>query len=219
MKANNKKRLILLSWIFIIVVFWIIIVLTDVTFAEVFDLLNQRPLVAIGVLVFGYAIRPFLLLPTTIMNVFSGHLLGLWSGFLFASGAVIISSSIGYFIGRYFSNQNAVEQIAGKYSIVSLLSQQSFLAILISRLMYLPSDLINIPAGFLKIRLQNLILGTFLGSSLIIFFAVSFGASIEGTLKDTSFSIDPRLMVISLICVGLSLFLSWLLRKRFVGKG
>jgi len=219
MNTYQNKRLLLLAWIMTIIVFWIIFVVTDIKLVEVFDLLSERPFVAIGVLLLGYVVRPFLLLPTTIMNVFSGHLLGLWPGFLLASIAVVLSSTIGYFIGRYFSNQNAIDQITRKHSIVSSLNQQSFLVILISRLMYLPSDLINMPAGYLRIRIQNLIFGTLLGSSLIIFFAASFGASIEGSLKDASFSIDIRLLSISLLCVSISLLVSWLLRKRFVDKG
>ncbi len=219
MNLRENKRRIFIAWLIAIAVFWLIIVMADVGFVDMFDTLKQRPLIAIVVLLIAYTIRPFLLLPTTIMNVFSGHLLGLWLGFFLASIAVLMSSSIGYMIGRYFSNKNSVEDMTAKHPIVASLSQQSFLVVLISRLMYLPSDLINIPAGFLRIRIQHLILGTLLGSSLIIFFAASFGASIEGSLKDAAFSIDARLLSISLICVLLSLVLSWLLRRRFVDKG
>ena len=106
-----------------------------------------------------YLIRPLLLLPISILTVFTGFLYGPILGGLYALVATLISSSLAYVMGRFFNRGEPSLQ----NSWVTALRKRSFETVLTSRLIFLPGDLVNYTCGFLNISYIAFILATALG--------------------------------------------------------
>jgi uncharacterized membrane protein YdjX (TVP38/TMEM64 family) len=86
--------------------------------------------------------------------------------------------------------------------------RNSFETVLIMRFIFLPYDLVNYLAGFLRIDWKAYLLATALGSIPGTVSFVLFGASFDGDFSGGLPSVDPRALAASvtifLISIGLS---------------
>ena len=94
--------------------------------------------------------------------------------------------------------------------------KNSFETIFFMRLVFLPYDLVNYAAGFLKIRYLPFILATILGSLPGTVSFVLFGAS-SGLDKGTP-NFDWRIFAVSVLIFVASLLISRLLKRRQVAN-
>ena len=157
-----------------------------------------------------YLIRPLLLLPISILTVFSGFLYGTFLGGLYALLATLISSSLAYGIGRFFN-----EDIPDSQSPwVTALRKRSFETVLISRLTFLPGDLVNYTCGFLNISYIAFILATALGGFPGLLVGILAGASIQGQFNFQNLSIKPWYLLSSMGLLVMSLWLSRYIRSK-----
>lgn len=164
-----------------------------------------------------YAVRPLIFFPATILTVLGGFLFGP-IGILYTIIGSNSSAMVAYGVGRYFGqgvlegNDDAgrVQQYARR------MRENSFETVLIMRLVFLPYDLVNYAAGFLKINWKAFLLATAIGSVPGTISFVLLGTSF-GTLEDLlngQIKLNPAALLLSVGLIGVSLALSRYLKKR-----
>lgn len=168
------------------------------------------PLVLLGM----YAARPFLLVPITVANLASGFLLGPAWGIALGMVGTLVSASVGYLIGRTMGRSGLPDDLTERWPFVSLLRRRSFVSVVAGGLMYLHADLVNVPAGLLRIRFPLFLLGIAIGNLLTMSTAVLTGASVEGDLRGASVSLDPWYLAAAALLFLLSFGVAYLLRSR-----
>ncbi|MEK6221515.1 MAG: TVP38/TMEM64 family protein, partial [Chloroflexota bacterium] len=113
-----------------------------------------------------YAIRPLILFPATIMTLAGGFLFGPISGVIYTILGSNISATVAYVIGQYFGQgllmEDSTDNIMKRYA--QRMRKNSFETVIIMRFIFLPYDLVNYLAGFLRINWLSFILATILGS-------------------------------------------------------
>lgn len=156
-----------------------------------------------------YVVRPLLFLPITLLTVFAGFLYGAVWGTVYATLATLLSCAVGYVVG-YFLRGDKLQLQKGW---LERLRERSFETILVSRLTFLPGDVVNYAAGFLKISFVSFLLATAIGGMPGLLVGVLAGASLE-TFSATGFRLNPWYIVASLVMLLASVLLWWWLRKR-----
>ena len=159
-----------------------------------------------------FIIRPILLLPVSILSAFSGYLFGPVLGIIYALIASSVSASIAFAIAFYaqknkFDNPKNPKLIKG-------LKNNSFESVLISRLTFIPGDLVNYSAGFLKIDYWQFLLATAIGGLPGLAMTVLAGASIDGEFNFSGITINIYYLISSMALLVFSLLIARYLRKR-----
>lgn len=164
-----------------------------------------------------YTLRPLIFFPASILTLAMGALCGPLWGIIFAILGSNLSASLAYVIGRMLGQdvgqsdkQNALQRYLQR------MRQNSFETIFIMRLIFLPYDLVNYAAGFLKIKYVPFILATILGSLPGTISFVLFGAS--SGLESGTPNFDWRILALSVGIFVASLLVSRLVKRREAGK-
>ena len=187
------------------------------SFKQVLDFMADSPF---GPLVFValYTLRPLILFSAVILTLGAGFLFGpLWGVVLTIIGANL-GASLAYLIGRYFG-QGVLETSGDETSgfvqrYAERLRNNSFETVLTMRFIFLPYDLVNYLSGFLKVRYTSFILATVLGSLPGTIAFVLFGASTDGDFSGGLPSLDPAVLIASVVIFVGSLGLSRLFKNR-----
>ncbi|MDZ7706097.1 MAG: VTT domain-containing protein [Trueperaceae bacterium] len=205
-------------WLVLIVLFWRYAQQAEggvrgLLAAWVETLATERwgPLLLLGI----YALRPLLLLPSTILTVACGFLFGAWWGIVYATVATVGSSTIAYLIGRLFGRGAVAER--SPYRLITAIRERTFETVLISRLIFLPGDLVNYVGGFLRIPFGAFALATAVGGMPSLAMAVLTGASVQGSLRDAQVTLNPWYLLAAGVLLVFSLGVSRVLRSRFEG--
>lgn len=165
------------------------------------------PLIFIGV----YTLRPLILFSASLLTLAGGALFGPVWGIIYTIIGSNLGASLAYILGR-FLGKDTVSTNQSLQSYVDRMRQNSFETVFFMRLIFLPYDLVNYAAGFLKIRYVPFILATMLGSLPGTVSFVLFGAS-SGLDKGTP-SFDWRIFAVSIVIFVLSLLASRWLKRR-----
>lgn len=162
-----------------------------------------------------YAIRPLILFPASLLTILGGSVFGLWPGVLYVLFAGTISATLPYGLGRWFSSETQAtdEQQTILQRFNRLLQQNPFQAVLMMRLLYLPYDAVSILAGNLRIPFSRFLIATALGNLAGTVSFLGIGASIEGNLASGDISLNPQVLVFSVIVLLLSIAISRLLNR------
>ena len=167
----------------------------------------------VGALTLGiiYLIRPLLLLPATILTAFCGYAFGPWLGLLIAHVGGLVSALVGYTGARLWLGlpDSASSQLRER------LRTRGFETVLISRLAFVPGDLVNAAAGGLAMPLAPFVLATAIGGlpgSLVSVFA---GASMaDGAFSVGGIQIRPAFVIASGSLALVSFAVAFFLRRR-----
>ena len=165
-----------------------------------------------ALLLSAFILRPIFLFPITALTAFSGYLFGPWLGFLYAMLATLLSCAVAYVLGGVFGRGAAAQLSEG--SFINNLRERSFETVLLSRLLFLPGDLINYAAGFFKIPFLSFMAASALGGASGLLISVLAGASIEGQFDMRNVQINYSYIVGSSLVLILSLGLATFLRRR-----
>ena len=218
LKTYWQRWLVLALWLVLIILFWIY----AQNRGEGVLTLIQGWLGAIAenpwgpvVLLSIFMLRPLLLLPITILNAFAGFLFGPVLGLAYAVIATLLSSAVAYGVARFLR----VQPKEGGSGFIDNLRSRSFETVLIGRLIFLPGDLINYAAGFLRISFVAFMLATAIGGLPGLMVSVLAGASIEGQFSFQGLSIKPWYLVASVGMLIFSFGMSYILRRRSKGLG
>jgi uncharacterized membrane protein YdjX (TVP38/TMEM64 family) len=210
--VKSRRWLVLALWVAVFIIFWWYVRSSNQSATGVLsgwlESLSKSPYSFLLLLAI-YLIRPLLLLPITLLTVFSGFLYGAFWGTVYAMLATLVSCAVAYVFGRFLSD----DKVQLQREWLNRLRARSFETVLISRLIFLPGDLVNYAAGFLGISFTAFLLATVIGGLPGLLVGVLAGASLE-TFSADGFKLNPWYIVASLLMLGGSLLLSWWLRKR-----
>lgn len=173
------------------------------------------PLIYVGL----YALRPLILFPSTILTLAGGFVFGPVLGVIYTIVASNISSTIAYYVGRYFGEGLFEKALKVSKTFKALegyaarMRANSFETVMVMRFTFLPYDAVSYLAGFLQIKYWPFILATALGSIPGTMAFIGFGASIErfdGVLP----KLNPITLSFSVAIFIVSIALSRLFKKR-----
>lgn len=169
-----------------------------------------------------YTLRPLVFFSALVLTVGAGFLYGPVLGILYTVVGANLGASLAYLIGAFFgrgvlpsggSADNADK--AGRLSrYADRLRDNAFETVLTMRFLFLPYDLVNYLAGFLRVRYAPFILATILGSLPGTVAFVLFGASTDGDFSGGLPSVDARVLIASAAIFVASLGVSRLLKRR-----
>jgi uncharacterized membrane protein YdjX (TVP38/TMEM64 family) len=206
--------------------FWLVLILAFVAYsshnnltplAATRELMNALANVPIGtrgaVFIAIYTLRPLIFFPASLLTLGIGALCGPLWGIIFAVIGSNLSATLAYFVGRLLGqdvveakNENALQRYLQR------MRQNSFETIFVMRLIFLPYDLVNYAAGFLKINYGAFILATILGSLPGTISFVLFGAS--SGLEGGAPKFDWRILALSVVIFVVSVLVSRLVKRR-----
>jgi uncharacterized membrane protein YdjX (TVP38/TMEM64 family) len=157
-------------------------------------------------------VRPLVLFPATLVTVAAGMLFGPVVGVVVAAAAANLSAMVGYGVGRTLGRSRASTDDNALSGWAARLRGNSFEAVLLMRLLFLPYDLVNYGCGLLKIRTKPFLAATAIGSLPGTIAFVLAGASI--TRFDQGIrGLDRRTLVASVLLIVGSIALSRVLRR------
>ena len=209
---KRRHWFVIALWVLLLMGFWIYVQQSGRSVSEILtewlESLARSPY-SVLLLLAVYVVRPLLFLPITLLTVFAGFLYGAVWGTVYATLATLLSCAVGYVVG-YFLRGDKLQLQKGW---LERLRERSFETILVSRLTFLPGDVVNYAAGFLKISFVSFLLATAIGGMPGLLVGVLAGASLE-TFSATGFRLNPWYIVASLVMLLASVLLWWWLRKR-----
>lgn len=128
-----------------------------------------------------YAIRPLAFFSAALLTLAAGAIFGPVLGIVYTIIASNTSATVAYFLGRFLGTGllDAEQSTGIVQQYTARLRRNSFETILIMRFIFLPYDLVNYLAGFLRINYSAFILATILGSIPGTFTFVLAGASVN----------------------------------------
>lgn len=169
-----------------------------------------------GPLIFlaAYALSPLLFFSTAVLSISAGFLFGSFLGIFLAVLGSNLTAGIAYLIGRGLG-WNAFEAhdptLAQRW--LERLRHNSFMAVLMMHLLYLPFELIAYLSGFVRLRYGTFLLATVLGSLPSAFSFVLFGSSLQALTLQARPHLRPWTLAASLFIFACSLLGSWYLRR------
>ncbi len=205
-------------WLILIGSYAFYIISNDLTLREALqqpiDFMRSSPLAPL-IYVGIYTLRPVVLFPATLLTLAGGALFGAVWGIVYTIIGANLGATLAYFIG-YFFGQNALEadsEDTGRLQRwIGKMRSNSFETVLTMRFIFLPYDLVNYLAGFLRINYGAFILATILGSLPGTLSFVLLGASTGLNAEGGGF--NPWVLVASVVIFVASLGLSRLLKRQ-----
>ncbi|MFQ3633221.1 TVP38/TMEM64 family protein [Roseiflexus sp.] len=189
------------------------------TFRALVDLLRTP----VGPLVYVllYTLRPLAFFSAVIVSLAGGAIWGPVWGTLFVVIGSNLSATLAYGFGRVFghgvlSEGGASEGLVGRYA--ARLRANAFTAVLVMRLIYLPYDLVNYLAGFLRIPYRPFLFGSALGALPGTLTFVLAGAALDlDDIVAGRFSVsavNPWMLTLSAVLFVAGIVISRVLRRR-----
>jgi uncharacterized membrane protein YdjX (TVP38/TMEM64 family) len=217
-KRHWQKIVAVFFWLVLIVAFVLYSSRNDLTplgaTRQLMNTLADIPIFIRGsVFIAIYTLRPLIFFPASLLTLGIGALCGPFWGVIFAVIGSNLSATLAYFVGRLLG-QDVVEvkNESALQRYLQRMRQNSFETIFVMRLIFLPYDLVNYAAGFLKISYGAFILATILGSLPGTISFVLFGAS--SGLEGGTPSFDWRILALSVVIFVASLLVSRLVKRR-----
>lgn len=219
LQQQRHKLIVLAVWLTVAGLFWGYVRQNNLTpLVVVQQFVNVVTQTAFGPILYVavYAIRPLLLFPSTLLTIAAGYLFGPVWGLLYAvlgsNTSATVDYAVGYYFGRGILNADSSVNVLQKYT--NRLRQNSFEAVLLMRLIFLPYDTVSVFVGFLRVHWPAFALATFLGSLPGGLSFVLIGASVEGSLLNAEPVLKPWALALSAVMFLVSLGLSRLARRR-----
>jgi len=220
LQQHGTKLLALLFWTVLVGGYYLYANANNLTLADslqlIVDFLTASLLGPVFYIVI-YALRPLIFFPATVLTLLGGFLFGpigiLWT--IIGSNA---SALVAYTVGRYFGTGvlegEEETNVIQKYTL--RMRQNSFETVLIMRLLFLPYDLVNYAAGFLKIKWQPFILATAIGSipGTISFVLLAGSCGTLDELVAGDFQVNPLTLIFSVALILVSIGLSRFIKRR-----
>ncbi|MCL4862871.1 MAG: VTT domain-containing protein [Caldilineaceae bacterium] len=191
---------------------------------SVFALIQRMQASAYGPLLYilVYALRPLAFFSAILLTLAGGFLFGPLWGVVFTVIAANTSAMVAYCVGRFLGEGALVNHTTGGllHNYAGRMRSNSFETVLIMRFIFLPYDLVNYLAGFLRIDWKGFLLATMLGSvpgtiSFVLLGAAASPAEIEALFLGGELpTLDVRVLAISVAMFVVSLLLSRYFKRR-----
>ena len=158
-------------------------------------------------------LRPLVLFPATLVTVAAGMLFGPIVGVAVAAAGANASAMVSFRVGYALTAAERPDAVSAVARWATRLRENTFEAVLLMRLLFLPYDLVNYGCGVLRVRAVPFITATALGSLPGTVAFVLAGASIDD-LTEGFGGVDGATLVASVLLVVGGLVVSRLLRRR-----
>lgn len=155
-----------------------------------------------------YTLRPIFLFSAALLSIAGGVLFGPFWGVIYTLVGSNLGASLAFVMGRFFGAGMDIE--LGGWG--QRLRENSFETVFLMRLMFLPYDLVNYAAGFLRINYGAFLAATVLGSLPGTFSFTWFGAS--AGLDQGRPNFDWRVLAASIGIFLVSIAVSRYLKKE-----
>lgn len=201
--------------------FWIYKRIAGISLTELFGFVYELihdtwrwPLALVGL----YGMRPLVLFPPTwLLSMFIGAVFGFWPGIVFAYLGDNLWAVTWYRIGRYFGNHVLRNKEEVSIRLFSYhLHMHPFVAVFITRLSFIPDDIITYSRWYLQAPRKMYMLGTLAGNVFFTTLSVLIGASIENIAAAdfSKLALNEQQLVRALIAYGILLLIGvWLGKK------
>ncbi|TVR23811.1 MAG: TVP38/TMEM64 family protein [Ilumatobacter sp.] len=156
-------------------------------------------------------LRPFVLVPATLLTMAAGLLFGPVAGVAVAAAGANASALVGHAVGAAFVGEVERDGRIGRWR--TRLATNGFESVLLMRLIFLPYDLVNYAAGYLRVRRWPFLAATAIGSLPGTVSFVLLGTSLT-SLADGTGAIDRRALLASVILIVASIAASRIVRRR-----
>lgn len=220
---HGRKLVVLSLWLFLLGGYQIYAWRAGLTPLEIVHYLVDFMAASMaGALVYMalYTVCPLVLFPVGLLAVASGFVFGPVEGVILTLLASNVSASIAYLLGRYFGKgllgSEKATGVVGRCA--ERMRTNGFESVLITRFTFLPFDLVNYLAGFLRIGWKPFILASVLGSLPGTVSLVLFGASISMDFTEHTMGLNPWMLLASISILAVCLSLSWYLKQREWGS-
>ena len=154
-----------------------------------------------------YSVRGIFFFPASLLTIAAGALFGPLQGFVLTMIGENISANLSFLISRYFKG-TIVKYLSPSEKIAATIScyteNNGLTLVMVSRLIFLPFDLVSYSSGLSCIRLKDFALGTFIGTIPGLLTYTMLGSSL----------LDFRFLAMALVSLAVSLLLARYLKKR-----
>ena len=212
---HKTKFLALSLWLGIFVAARFVMIVNDLTFAELADqfiIILRDTWYGPFLFILLYAARPLLFMPGTILILAAGMVYG-FAGLPITLTADLLSATIIYVVSRWLvSNEPEFQGRAGQF--VAFMHRNPFEAVLTMQLSYISTDLISSMAGILQLPLRPFILAVLVGGSVGNTIGVMVGSTIKGSVANGNITIQPEIVLISFAILAISISISVFLRQH-----
>ncbi|MCB0047558.1 MAG: TVP38/TMEM64 family protein [Caldilineaceae bacterium] len=169
-----------------------------------------------------YALRPLTFFSAALLTIAAGFLFGPFWGWFYATIGANAGALLAFAIGRYFGSGVLEEnESAGMVQTYARrMREESFITIMIMRLIFLPYDLVNYLAGFLRIDWRAFLLASLIGSfpgsiAFVLLGAAASPEAIESLFRTGEIpALDWRVLALSVIMFVASVGLSLYVKRR-----
>jgi uncharacterized membrane protein YdjX (TVP38/TMEM64 family) len=155
-------------------------------------------------------VRPFVVLPATLLTVTAGYVFGPVVGVVVAAAGANASALVGHLVGSAFVPDAARDGRIDAWR--ERLARNAFEAVLVMRLVFVPYDLVNYGAGYLRAPRGQFLAATAIGSLPGTVSFVLLGASLP-TLDEPIGRVDGRTLAVSVVLVAVSVAMARVLRR------
>jgi len=220
LEKHFQKMIAVAFWVIIIGTFFGYMRTQGLSLSDAFDqTLNfmktspWAPLIYILI----YTLRPLVLFSALVLTLAGGFLFGpIWGIVLVVIGSNA-GASLAYFMGKvlggnFFGDESSEQGVIQNYA--SRMRNNSFETILTMRFIFLPYDLVNYLAGFLKVDFKAFLFATIVGSIPGTLAFTLAGASIEELSLTSRPDINPWVLVASVVIFVVSIILSRMFKRR-----
>ena len=174
-----------------------------------------------AIVLLGYLVTGFLVVPVTVLIVATVLVFGPWLGSLYALAGALLSAAAIYGVGRALG-RDVVSRVAGPRlnRLSRLLGERGIVAMITVRLLPVaPYSIVNLVAGATHIRARDFLVGTAIGLSpgviAIALFTDSVVAAIRDPGKWTLAALAAVAVAVALAAVALR---RWLTRRGAVDE-
>ena len=215
------------------VAIWAVLIGGMITFMRTYNLtlselflagmiwVRNNPLAPLAYIVI-YAIRPLTLFSSVLLTLAGGFLFGPVWGIVYTVIGANLSATVAFFIGRYFGRGMLEDETSSGWvaRYARRMRENGFETVLIMRLIFLPYDLVNYLAGFLRIGYWSFLLATVIGSIPGTIAFVLLGSSLSPDEITNMFltgelpSLDWRPLAISAVMFVVSIAISRYFKRR-----
>ncbi len=213
----HRKYFVLAGWLALLLGLWVYTTQQGrpptALLGDTLTALRGDPLAPLWLLLI-YLVRPLSLLPMSLLTFATGVLFGAVWGTVYATLATLLSVAVAYGLGRRFGTSLPDGSATGWSG---RLKRYPFETVLLSRVLFVPGDLVNYVSGYLKINLLAFLGATLVGGTPGLLVGVLAGASLEP--EAASFSFDRRYLLASAALLVVSLGVSWWVRRRAAPGG
>lgn len=140
---------------------------------------THNPLLAAGLFLAVYLVRPLFAWPTTVVAVAVGYVYGPVVGFPVALGGTVLSAYLPFAAARYFRIDSGLFGRLGDSGERFFDATGDLRGMVASRLMPAPSDAVSAAAGLSNVPVRSFLLGTAIGEVPWMVVAVLAGSSLD----------------------------------------